>query len=546
MKPCVIYCRVSSERQVREGNGLSSQEQRCRNFAEAQKGQVLRVFRDEGVSGAILNRPGIKELLQFLKAHRSKEPTLVIVDDISRIARDVQTHILLRAKVESCGGKLVSPSFNFDDNAMGEFMEVIFAGIAQYGRSGNREQVLNRMKSRLEMGFWTFPAPPGYTYAKDKLHAKVVVPESERAPLIQEALEGFAKNRFQSQRDIVRFLLQRGYYGKSKKRYVSSYDMAVKRILDNITFYAGYIEYPSWGVERREGRHKPLIDKATLFSIQEKLSGRIVKSPRTDYKEEFLLRNFVRCVECGHPLTASKVKAGRYPRYHCYYQGHCSMYGRVIHPIRLHGDFESLLAKLEASDTTMDLVRVALEDVWQERVDVWGKESQKCRKALERTQESIGAVIRRMSREEDEEIAEEFEKELKRLRAEKLVMERQVAGYEQKPPNFAEAYEKVGTMLQNPLLIWKQDSLELKKTVCRLAFTVPPAYDRLSGFGTTIYSLPYQITQHLAGSNSRMVDFPRNTWDSLYTIILEWAGILTGLEEKLKKEKHEVGWLSSG
>jgi hypothetical protein len=206
------------------------------------------------------------------------------------------------------------------------------------------------------------------------------------------------------------------------------------------------------------------------------------------------------------------------------------MYGKVIRPDRLHTDFEDLLAKLKASDTTMDFVKTMLEDVWQERVETWGKESQKYHKALEQTQESIGAVIRRMSREEDEEIAVEFERELKRLKEEKGRLESQAVKFEQTPPNFREAYEKVGTMLQNPLQTWKVDSLELKKTVCRLAFSVPPAYDRLSGFGTTSLSLPYQITQQLAGSNTSMVDLPRETWYQFAGILVEWASAFSSCE----------------
>ncbi|MEI6092951.1 MAG: recombinase family protein, partial [bacterium] len=34
MQCCVIYCRVSSERQVTEGHGLEGQEKRCRDYAE--------------------------------------------------------------------------------------------------------------------------------------------------------------------------------------------------------------------------------------------------------------------------------------------------------------------------------------------------------------------------------------------------------------------------------------------------------------------------------------------------------------------------------
>jgi len=52
----VIYCRVSSDRQVREGDGLRSQETRCTEFAKQKGLPVLKVFRDAGVSG-VLGRP---------------------------------------------------------------------------------------------------------------------------------------------------------------------------------------------------------------------------------------------------------------------------------------------------------------------------------------------------------------------------------------------------------------------------------------------------------------------------------------------------------
>ena len=63
----VIYCRVSSAKQVREGHGLASQETRCREFAQLKGYQVVEVFHDEGVSGSLINRPGMHALLTYLQ-----------------------------------------------------------------------------------------------------------------------------------------------------------------------------------------------------------------------------------------------------------------------------------------------------------------------------------------------------------------------------------------------------------------------------------------------------------------------------------------------
>ena len=42
----VIYCRVSGAKQVREGDGLVSQENRCREYATYKDFDVVEVFKD--------------------------------------------------------------------------------------------------------------------------------------------------------------------------------------------------------------------------------------------------------------------------------------------------------------------------------------------------------------------------------------------------------------------------------------------------------------------------------------------------------------------
>ena len=51
MPSALIYCRVSSDRQVREGHGFEGQESRCRTYALDKGYEVVGVFRDEGVAG---------------------------------------------------------------------------------------------------------------------------------------------------------------------------------------------------------------------------------------------------------------------------------------------------------------------------------------------------------------------------------------------------------------------------------------------------------------------------------------------------------------
>ncbi|MFC6588471.1 recombinase family protein [Sulfitobacter pacificus] len=50
-RQALIYCRVSSRAQEADGNGLQSQETRCREFATANGHEVMAVFPDTITGG---------------------------------------------------------------------------------------------------------------------------------------------------------------------------------------------------------------------------------------------------------------------------------------------------------------------------------------------------------------------------------------------------------------------------------------------------------------------------------------------------------------
>ncbi|MBL4761010.1 MAG: recombinase family protein, partial [Mariprofundaceae bacterium] len=65
----VIYCRVSGAKQIREGDGLGSQETRCREYARYKGYEVVKVFADN-ITGKAVERPAMIELLGFLRLHK--------------------------------------------------------------------------------------------------------------------------------------------------------------------------------------------------------------------------------------------------------------------------------------------------------------------------------------------------------------------------------------------------------------------------------------------------------------------------------------------
>lgn len=161
IEKAVIYCRVSSTKQKLEGSGLESQEQRCRAYAD-EKGYVVEAVFPDDVSGGgdFMRRPGMVALLSYLDAQKGK-PYAVIFDDLKRFARDTEFHLKLRREFAKRGAIIECLNFRFEDTPEGKFIETVIAAQGELEREQNRRQVVQKMKARVESGFWVFRAPVG-------------------------------------------------------------------------------------------------------------------------------------------------------------------------------------------------------------------------------------------------------------------------------------------------------------------------------------------------------------------------------------------------
>lgn len=336
MQKALIYARVSSERQKTEGHGLESQEHRCREYASSKGYEIEKVFRESFSGGGdYTKRPSMTEMLLYMDS-KPYNSYVVIFDDLKRLARDTEQYLKLKKALELRRATVECPNFVFTASPEGQYVETIMAATAQLEREQNRRQVLQKMKARLELGYWTFPdLPTGYEFKRDPVHGMLAVVNNAEATVIREALEGYASGRFMEQEDVRKFLFEKDIR-KGKPVHLSY----VKRMLTKI-FYAGYIEYPAWEVSRREGVHSALIDLATYERIQDKLSGRTTTHVRKVLHEDFPLRSFVLCATCRKPMTASwsSGSKSKFAYYRCKTK-ECSERNKSIRKVDIEEAFE--------------------------------------------------------------------------------------------------------------------------------------------------------------------------------------------------------------
>jgi DNA invertase Pin-like site-specific DNA recombinase len=361
----VIYYRVSTTAQIKKGDGLGSQETRCREYAGHKDYKVVQVFRDEGVSGGMIDRPGMQAMLSFLKKHRRAREHAVIIDDISRLARGLEAHIQLRTAISEAGGRLESPSIEFGEDSDSQLIENLLASVSQHQRQKNAEQVTNRMRARMLNGYWVLSRPTGYRYERVTGHGKILVRAEPMASLIAKAFESLASGRFESPTEVKRFFGASPGFPKDDKGRVH-----LQRVIDILrrVIYAGYIEAQNWNIALRPGKHPPLISFETWQKVQDRLNGKARVPFRKNLGEDFPLRGFIRCDSCGHPMTScwSKGRGMLYPYYFCD-QKSCPDHRKSIRREKLEEEFVALLRSAQPSPSIFYVALNAMRELWEDR-----------------------------------------------------------------------------------------------------------------------------------------------------------------------------------
>ena len=502
----VIYCRVSSTKQRIEGSGLESQEQRCRAYA-IEKGYTVEAVFPDDVSGGgdFMQRPGMVALLSYLDAQRGK-PYVVIFDDLKRFARDTEFHLKLRREFVKRGATIECLNFRIEDTPEGKFIETVIAAQGELEREQNRRQVVQKMKARVESGFWVFRAPVGYRYVSAPSGGgKVLVPDEVLGPIVQAALEGYATGHFASQAEVQRFLERNPHFPKDKKDGTLR-PMTVTRLLKK-PVYAGYVEADGWGVSVRKGHHEGLISFETHQQIQDRLEGRKRRpAARADFNEDFPLRGFVACDCCGNAMTAawSKGKYRHYAYYRCETRG-CEAKSKSVPRAKMEAGLAEILQGLQPAKGLFELAKAMLRDAWSMRLSFAHQEKEALQKQLHDVAGQIEGLLDRIVEASNASVVHAYEARIDKLERQKIVLQERLDKTIPPKGRLDDCIELALGFLANPWNLYKNGDHAMRQTVLRLAFAEPLKYSQNGVYGTPEFSFPFKFLGGFSGLKSEMV-----------------------------------------
>ena len=500
----LVYCRVSSDRQAAEGHGLDSQELRCREYATRKNYPVDVVFKDTATGGgAIEFRQGQVDILEHIDTfpHRN---FVVIVDDISRLARDVVAHFGLREALRQRGVEIESPNFNFDSSPEGSAAEGMMAVISEYHRKNNRRQVIQKQKARLELGYWSFGARKGYTMVKKPEHGKISIPNKEGLEMLKPAFERFASGQLVRKIDVCRYLVEKGFWKKqAPEKYIDKLAMMLKD-----PFYCGDIEYLAWEVERRPGRHEGIISRDTFALIQKRIRKEDTGIRiRADVSEDFALRGLLVCADCGKHLTGawSQGRSKKYGYYVCKTKT-CKNYSKSANKDIVQKQFDAMLKKYKLKNGIGVIACDEFEMVWKDEVATYAKQESLLQTDTKELQEKIRQITEMIFKAKSENLKRVYEDQLEQMANELEELEQgSIANIDLSVP-YRTASEKATKLLKSPYKIWTSLDLVEKRKLFYFIFEEKLPYDIKRGYRTDKIPSAIRLFEDFAVAKPRDVE----------------------------------------
>lgn len=161
VKRAAVYTRVSTDDQAAEGTSLATQTERCRAYATSRGWEVVAKFTDEGVSGAVGERPALGALTE---AARRGEVDAVIVAKLDRFGRSSRHLEAALGELDDLGVTFASVAESFDSGTpAGQLLRTMLGGFAQFERAQILERTAAGLRARAREGSWTGgPAPYGF------------------------------------------------------------------------------------------------------------------------------------------------------------------------------------------------------------------------------------------------------------------------------------------------------------------------------------------------------------------------------------------------
>lgn len=319
---CAIYTRKSTEEGLdQDFNSLDAQRESAEAFIESQKHEGWTClpdrYDDGGFTGANVERPGLRRLLEDVEAGKVD---CVVCYKVDRLSRSLLDFAGLLQTFEQHGVSFVAVTQRIDTStSMGRLILNVLLSFAQFEREIISERTRDKIAATRRKGKWS-GGRPVLGYDLDRERRRLVVNEEE-AERVRAIFALYLEH--EALLPVVRELEKREWAGKRWVNLAGAESggelftkTSLHRLLTNVV-YLGKVRYRE---EIHEGEHPAIVDPAVWQNVQTVLqrNARLGGAPLG--KHGAILKGLLRCASCDcsmSPSCTTKKKTKQYRYYVC-------------------------------------------------------------------------------------------------------------------------------------------------------------------------------------------------------------------------------------
>jgi site-specific DNA recombinase len=353
-KQAVIYARVSSKEQEKEGFSIPAQLKLLREYAATQRFTVAQEYVDVETAKQT-GRAAFGEMVAYLKAHLAVR--VLLVEKTDRLYRNLKDWVT----VDDLDVEIHFPKegvvLSRESRSSEKFMHGIKVLMAKNYIDNLSEEARKGMQEKAEQGIWPTKTPLGYRNVVGPDGKKIIATDPDVAPIVSQLFGWYATGQYSLQ-EVTRKARDVGlvYHRSGAKVPVS----ALHSILRN-RLYTGQFE---WNGKLIQGRHEPLVSVELWERVQAVMNGRFTNKHRR-MTHDFAFSGLIACAKCRCSVVG-EIKKQRYVYYHCTgYADKCqgnpaSCRRHYLREEVLEQQFTELLGRLQFDDEVLAWVREAL------------------------------------------------------------------------------------------------------------------------------------------------------------------------------------------
>ena len=340
----VLYARVSSREQEKEGFSIPAQVKLLEEYAQKNKLLIVEHF-TEAETAKQSGREEFTRMLEYVR--KSKEPLSILVEKTDRLYRNFKDYVRLEELDAEIHLVKEGEVLSKDSKSHVKFIHGIKVLMAKNYIDNLLEEVKKGQKEKAEQGHFPSFAPYGYKNNRD---TKLIEVDAEKSLLIKHAFELYATREY-SLDTLREKLYQDGFlYQPSTKRVPRG---TLEKLLKNQIFMGDFY----WADKYYKGKHTPIITTELFEKVQSILDDKS-KGQRTT--RDFQFTGLLNCAVCGKAITA-EIKKGKYIYYHCANM-QCEQRSKNIREEKIEEQILHFLTVIKIPNSHSELIIEALKE----------------------------------------------------------------------------------------------------------------------------------------------------------------------------------------